>query len=190
MSRSYQFRSFAFRATIAFPDGLYYYRAQPIWDGNLAHDNRWRTVLGHKTHARIVAVVEPREEPPEPATGPVGVRLEVGGGMVPVESSTARVLMLANLNTAGEWPDACSYVSPDGTAWSQDGQLQWREEPPVVGLRELSAQWWPGCSGCLPLHCDDTIRLLVRGDKTNATSLSIELNTTLWISEQTNDSHD
>jgi hypothetical protein len=140
-----------------------YIRAQPVFRSTVM-PGRSATLVGFK-----VWVTE------YPRGASFGLRVDVGGGQTDTEGDETRALVAASLPT----PGFNSGFTPV-TLFATD------REPEQFGDTFAVFQGWPGCYGCMPVFCDDTIRLLV-------TQVGLEplpawrlaVNATLWLRDDT-----
>lgn len=143
--------------------GGHYLRSQPVWkDRGFAGDNNY--LVGWKLYAQVTA---PR------GLVTLGLRADLGGGQVEAETDEARPLI------AARWPivDANDYT-PRGVFAAFRPDVS-----PYPGPDEhLTFSGWPGCSACLPVRCDDSVRVLVRTDAVDV-DWRVRLNLIMWISE-------
>lgn len=147
----------------------YYARAEPAFQ-NTSPDNRRRIILGWKVW---LTVTTDRLNP-----GPLFVRVDVGGGQNESETDDARPLVSFRwpetfANRDSFFPEYAFAAPTTIRCWERDN------------LHHATYYAWPGCAGCLPLWCEDTVRCLIRSENLEPEFVwSARVNLTLWIGSQ------
>lgn len=138
--------------------GERYIRAQPLFRSTVMA-GRNATLLGWKLWLS--------DRPP---LASFGVRLDIGGGQVDDEGDATRLLVAATLplTAADEYTPRTLFAS------NRPGEMFGSEFAVFAG--------WPGCYGCVPAFCDDTVRLLVAPiDPDPPGEWRFRVNATLWL---------
>ena len=155
-------------------------RAQP-WAANSPS-----TIVGAKLH------IEVRSQN-NSAGAAIDCRADVGGGQVDGESAEARLLACLTLQSpaaraAGTAPmlgvaaPARLPYSPR-TATVAPAPFHWGDTGVGTYWDLATIQIWPGCDGCLPVYCEDTVRLHVRPRAPGASPFvwALAATLTLWV---------
>lgn len=150
-------------------EGPYQLRAQPLYQEPAKFAPH--KLVGWKVYYSVRA---------DRAAGVLGVRAELGGGQVDRETDDARPLV------AVTWPtiDANDYT-PRGLFAAFRPEVALDPADPVVAGYSNTFAGWPGCSACLPVFCEDTVRVMVRADAAMAlVDWFVDLKVTLWIARE------
>lgn len=159
--------------------GNYYLRSQPLFPHGThgaaeGLQGARRKLIGAKLWHR--ATWNGEEITPAASS----MRLDLGGGQVDDESDEAIPLI------GYDWPYAASQTLQPRTATAMFGSGYSPIQDPLAAARTQAALVWFGCADCVPVLCDQDVRLLARSAQiwegpARVGGISITARATLWI---------